>query len=286
MEGERATPRQARAAIKRHRRLHSHKLAVTLVVLIAIVALGGGSDLAYGSIKSQGDQLQASLTSELQAGQRELEAGKDALKQANAKHDVSFVTEAIAHFAEAKKKFVATSQIANDSRLLRYLEYAPAVGDFAKSRHTSVIGIAQMGSALSDAGHDLSGLDELILKPPAGGEAGRTLLTVLDQAHSGLTKVRSDLTVAQKAASQVNVQLLPSSQQVAFLKARDSINGAQAGFEEFERLVPVLTEVLGGNGPRTYLVEQVDPAELRAGGSWIANVDWERRLLPPGGPSP
>jgi hypothetical protein len=31
----------------------------------------------------------------------------------------------------------------------------------------------------------------------------------------------------------------------------------------------VLTEVLGGNGTRNYLVEQVDPAELRAGGGFI-----------------
>jgi len=36
--------------------------------------------------------------------------------------------------------------------------------------------------------------------------------------------------------------------------------------------VPVLTDVLGANGARTYLVEQVKPAELRAGGGSIGTV--------------
>jgi hypothetical protein len=33
--------------------------------------------------------------------------------------------------------------------------------------------------------------------------------------------------------------------------------------------VPIIIEILGGNGPRTYLIEQVNPAELRPGGGFI-----------------
>ena len=62
---------------------------------------------------------------------------------------------------------------------------------------------------------------------------------------------------------------LPNSQQVTFLKARDTIALALSGLDEFELLVPVLNEVLGANGVRNYLIEQVDPAELRAGGGFI-----------------
>ncbi len=44
-----------------------------------------------------------------------------------------------------------------------------------------------------------------------------------------------------------------------------------AGIEEFQRLSPVLLEILGANGPRSYLIEQVDPAELRGGGGFIGS---------------
>ena len=262
--------RLPRIRSKRRRRLRTHRLAGVLIVFIVLVSIGGALDLGYVSLKSNVDRLQADLTADLVAGQRELEAGKTALKQANANHDPTLVDQAIAHFSTAKDRFIETSQLADGSKLLRYLEYAPSVGDLARSRHATVDQIAQMGVLLSLAGGDLSSLDGQLIKPPVTGEAGRTLLTVLNQANTELKKVRTDLAGAQKAAAQVNAGLLPSAQQATFLKARDSIASALAGLDEFQRLVPVMTEVLGGSGARTYLVEQVNPAELRAGGGFIS----------------
>jgi hypothetical protein len=244
---------------------------VSLVALIVIVSLGGLIDLAYGSLKSQVDQLQSNLTIQLQAGQLELEAGKNALQQANNKHDASLANQAGSHFVTARGNFVAASQIADNSKLLRYLEYAPSVGELARSRHAAVNGIAAMGAAVSDAGRNLSAMDAELIKPSTSGPAGRTLLTVLDQTHTGLMKVRSDFDRAQKAASRVDSHLVPPEQRATFLKARDTIATAISGLDEFERLVPVLNEALGGNGSRVYLVEQVNPIELRAGGGFIGS---------------
>jgi hypothetical protein len=126
-----------------------------------------------------------------------------------------------------------------------------------------------MGIALSDTGQELADLDGQLLKPSANGPAGRTLLTVLDQTQSSLVKVRLGLARAQKAAAKVDVHVIPAGQQAAFVKSRDTIASALAGLDEFDRLVPVLTDVLGGDGVRTILVEQVNPAELRAGGGFI-----------------
>jgi hypothetical protein len=94
-------------------------------------------------------------------------------------------------------------------------------------------------------------------------------LTVLDQTQGSLVDVRANLALAENAAAQVDVQVLPKGQQATFVKARATINTALAGLDEFQRLVPILTEVLGGNGTRTFLIEQVNPAELRAGGGFI-----------------
>lgn len=267
--------RLPRLRSKRHRRLRSHRLlAVTLLVLLVLG--GAGAGVGYAILKPRADELQAAITSDLQAGQRELEAGKNALTQASSRHDTSLVTQASADFVTAKGHFLAAAQLADNSRLLRYLELLPGVGSLAQSRHAAVNGIAEMGAAISDAGQELSNLDGQLIKPTAAGQPARNLLTVLDQAQPSAVKIRGDLQRAQKGASQVDVAVIPASQQTTFLKARDTIASALAGLDEFDRLVPVLHEVLGDNGARTYLIEQLDPSELRAGGGFIGTYSLVR----------
>jgi hypothetical protein len=253
----------------RHRRRHRWPLIALLVVLVMLAGIGGGSYVAYGNIRGQAAHLQAQLTTHLQAGQTELEAGKASLKSANAKHDPALVGQAGVHFTTAKLHFMAARQLADSSQLLERLEGLPTVGEQARSRHTAVDGIAEVGIAISDAGVELATLDGQIIRPPGSGQQGRTLLTVLEQTRTSLVKVRADFARAQKAAAAVDVSVIPTGQQSAFIKVRDTIASALTGLDEFERFVPILTEVLGGNGARTYLIEQVNPAELRPGGGFI-----------------
>ena len=253
----------------RHRRRRSHKLIALSIVVIVVAGVGAGTDVAYSALKTRADSLQAELTADLQAGQRELEAGKASLTAANSKHDATLAMQAVNHFQAAKDQFIAAATTADNSKLLRYLEYAPSVGDLARLRHKAVDGISEMGAALSDAGQALSALDAHIIEPARNNDAGRTLLTVLDEAEKGMASVRNDFNRAQAAAADVDVAILPISQQTTFLKARDSIAAALSGVDDFESLYPVIKEMLGGNGVRTYLVEQVNPAELRAGGGFI-----------------
>lgn len=234
-----------------------------------IAGLAGGSDLGYVALKGRADRLQAALTADLEAGQRQLEAGKASLQSANSKHDANLATQAFAEFALAKEQFQAASALADTSTFLRYLEYAPAVGAIARSRHEAVDGIASMGSAISAAGEELSTLDTQLLNPPPSSAAARSLLTVLGQAQTSMVEIRSDLDLATKAAAKVDADVLPNNQRAAFLKARNAISSARSGVDEFERLVPLLEEVLGADRPRSYLIEQVNPAELRAGGGFI-----------------
>lgn len=244
---------------------------MALAIVVVIVACSGiASVLAYATLKGQAGQLQAQLTVHLQAAQGELEAAKVSLKSANASHDEKLIAQADVHFTSAKVQFMVARQIADSSQLLQQLEGMPSLGDLARSRLTAVDGIADMGVAISDAGLELDRLDGQLIKPAtAGGQQGRTLLTVLDQTNKSLVVVRSYLDRAQKAAAQVDTGVLPAGQQAAFLKAGATISSAVAAADEFEQLVPIITEVLGGNGARTYLIEQVNPAELRPGGGFI-----------------
>jgi uncharacterized protein DUF4012 len=250
-----------------HRR---RRVLIALGLLVALFAgLGGGGAFAYTTVKSKAAQLQAQLTVHLQAGQADLEAAKASLKQANANHDVKLVDQSKSQFLAAKAEFTLTRHTADNSNLLRQLEGLPDVGKQARADHAAVNGVADMGAAISDAGIELCALAAEIIAPPKGAQAGRTLLTVLTQANASLVKVRADLQRAQNAVAGVDVSVIPAGQQATLLKAEATIDGALAGMDEFQKFVPIITEVLGGNGPRNYLVEQVNPAELRPGGGFI-----------------
>jgi len=243
---------------------------VALAMVVMILAFSGiAGDLAYASVRGQVNQLQAQLTVHLVAGQTDLEAAKNSLKAANSAHDQKLITETTAHFTGAKAEFALARQIADRSDFLHRVEGLPEVGGMARSRHVAVDGIADMGVAISDAGLELTKLDGQLIKPPGSGQEGRVLLNVLDQTSKSMVVVRGDLTLAAKAAAQVDLRVLSASQQATFTKAKATISAALAAADEFQQLVPVITEVLGGNGPRTYLIEQVNPAELRPGGGFI-----------------
>jgi hypothetical protein len=239
-------------------------------VIVIVACSGVGAAIAYMSVKSQASALQAQLTLHLQTGQSELEAAKNSLRHANESHDTSLIAQTNVHFIAAKANFMVAAQIADSSQLLSNLEGLPVVGNLAVSRHTAVDEIAAMGVAIANAGLELAALDGQIIKPAnAGGQGGLSLLAMLNQTQTSLVKVHADLESAQKAAAQVDIRLIPSSQQGPFSSARGTINAALDSIAAFESLVPVITEVLGGNGTRTYLIEQVNPAELRPGGGFI-----------------
>jgi hypothetical protein len=244
-------------------------------LVIGIVLVAGGA-IGYVNLAARADHLQAALTTELQGGQSELEAGKASLSLANSKHDASLIADAVAHFVAAKARFLSASRVADNSRFLSTLEQVPFGGGMVRSRHTAVDRLADMGAALSDAGQDISDLDAQLIKPSAPGQPARTVLNLLDQTKPSLVKVRGDLERAQAAVKRVDVRVLPANQQPAFVKAREMIASALASVDEFERLEPVLREVLGGNGARTYLVEQVNPIELRAGGGFLGTFSLVR----------
>lgn len=243
---------------------------IAVLVIVAILAgIAGGGFFAYTSLRRDANQLQAQLTTHLELGQRELEAAKTSLKQANTNHDDKLIAQGKVHFINAKLQFLTASQIADSSELLSRIENLPSVGQLASSRHAAVNDIAAMGIHLSQAGLDLADLDALLIKPQGSDQGGKGLLNMINQVQAKIDPVKAELTSALKAADAMDVSVLPSGQKATFLRARGTISQALAAIDQFKALVPMLIEILGGNGARTYLLEQVNPAELRAGGGFI-----------------
>ncbi len=241
-------------------------MGVSLAVLAGIV---GGSVFAYEEVRYQANQFEAQLVAHLELGENDLVAAKVSLRQANANLDVKLIDQAKVQFIAAQLQFSTASQITDTSDLLHRLENLPVVGQTAQSRHTAVDYVCQMGVQLALAGQGLADLDGLLIKPSGGAQQSRNFVTVMDQVQSKIGPIRTELASALKAANHVEVGVLPSSQQATFISARATIAKALDAINQFESLEPTLFEILGGNGARTYLVEQVNPAELRSGGGFI-----------------
>ncbi len=252
----------------RHRR---RRVVLSLTLIGTLVALGV---LAYGAlvVRQGSSQLQARLTVLLQTGQQQLIQGRGTLQLATSNRDVAVLGQAEQQFTAARASFQGARSLADGSTLLRRLEYAPIVGGQATTRHQAVVQLADMGSSLADAGTALAELDRTLMGTSEAASVGTQLLAALQQVGGGIEPGLTYLTRAASAAGAVDESVLSSDQQRTFRQTRTSIGQAIQGLQELRRLTPILTAILGGAGPRTYLVEQLNPAELRAGGGFIGSL--------------
>ena len=218
------------------------------------------------------NRLQGQIAAEFKAGQQTLESGKALLKTASATHDPGKVTAADTQFAAARQHFLAGRAIADRSRLLGFASAVPVLGGYVGTRVRAVDNLAIMGTHLSDAATTLAEVDLLLIKPGGTATAGGKLLNLLESSTSQLNTALSQLRTAQQAAKQIDASVLPTSERSALASARGTIDKGVTGIAALQQLAPALVDLLGGNGPRTYLVEQVNPAELRAGGGFIGTV--------------
>ena len=246
-------------------------IGVPLILLLLVGSIGAG--YAYFVGKPWAQQLVASVSGDLQAGATDLQAGTDAVHKANSTHDLKLLDQAQADFNSSRAKFEHARSRVQSEWALRQASRVPWLGsNYVTPRTTVVTQVATMGIALTDAGQDTTAVDRQLLAP--GDKAltgGQRLIGVLTTTRPALDKIQVDLDRASKAAALVNVSLLPANQGKTLAKARDQIATGLAGIEEFLRLSPVILEILGANGPRSYLIEQVDPAELRGAGGFIGS---------------
>jgi hypothetical protein len=256
--------REAPRSGPQRRRSHFRSRPVLALGLLLLVLLAAA---VYGRQKAV--DLQADVIRDLDSGQHRLEAGKVALSQANQRHDPGQIAQARADFTAAYQAFASAKTRADGSRLLSLGSRIPGVNSYVKPRLAAVDGIAEMGMNLSNAAGRIAVLDLRLINPDRSTSAGARLLATLRTSTPDIAEIRSDISRAQRALEGVDASVLPATQRGVLEKARSTITAAASGIAEFQRLTPALVEILGGNGRRVYLIEQVNAAELRSGGGFI-----------------
>jgi len=242
-------------------------LAVGLIGLLLVASGGIGAFVA----RQHADQLQSTVVDDLQQGVNNLQLAKAAVVKANSgSGDRTLLNEAIVDFQHARSHFQRALDQVESDLVLRGAGMIPgAGGGYVEPRVATVEAIARMGIDLADAGEQSTRLDAALLAPAAPGTtSGQKVLDVMTQAQQKAPLIKSALQRAQHEAAGVDLQFLPASQKEGFANAKSDIAKGLAQMDQFEALAPAVIELLGGNGNRTYLVLQPDPAELRGGGGF------------------
>src|SRR5215472_5943450 len=237
------------------------------VAVLAAVLLLPGSALGYRA--AQG--LQRDVVAHFSAAQAHLERARALVGQASGAQGLATLDQARAEFGRAQVEFRAAAAAVTGTPAGAVPTGVPVVG----SRVAAVENLSAMGLALCDAGLRSIDIDGQFLRPAAPGEPTGTarLLDILSGLRSTLPALRSDLDRASRDVAAIDPSVVPASQQASFQRARDDIAKGLAAADELDRLVPAIGDILGVNGRRTYVVEQVNPFELRAGGGYIGTYN-------------
>jgi hypothetical protein len=238
-----------------------------MAVLLAVVISGAGAAIL---VPREARQLEADLNRDFISGQTHLTSGKAKLEKATTDRNLAGLEPARLDFRAALADFNRGHQrLQGIYPFLQVGSGLPAMGAYIGPRERTAFGVVDMGIALSQAA--LAGVDAeaIFLRPDSQGQAASRLVTLLRDVQPSLDSGRLDLQRARQDVVAVDPSLLTGAQQQALKDASQTVSKGLASIEALAGLIPVLLEILGGNGKRTYLIEQVNPAELRAGGGFI-----------------
>ena len=205
--------------------------------------------------------VESGVTQELRHGQADLEGGRDLLETAYRTQDPRMAVLAEIRFDSSRQHFQAA--IGRVSVLTPELPpWAPAA---LRDRLDSLQAVVDMGTHLGAGGIGASRL----LADGVIGEGGRPSA---DQLGVALQDLRHELHAAASAGSRIRLDAVPADARATLARARDELVSLVGVVDRVWPYLPALLDLLGFNGPRTYLIEQTNPAELRSGGGFIGTV--------------
>ena len=229
------------------------RLVVTVAVATAVLPVAAVA----------GCSVEAGFETDLRQGKDSLSQGIAGLEAGYARHDAAVVERAAASFAASRRSF---GRVAAVTRQL-----APAAGGFApgfvRGRISSLAAAAAMAIHVDEAG--IAAARAIV----AGGIVGPPARAAPpDRLVALLQPVRTELKAARRAATGIDLGVLPAADRPALARAIAGLDLVNTGLDQVWPSLTGLMDLLGFQGPRMYLVEQVNPAELRSGGGFIGTI--------------
>jgi hypothetical protein len=245
---------------RRSRRV-SGRRGLIVAGCVGLVLLVGGPLAAVPAARA----VEANLTSDVVAAQNDLEHGLKQLETGYKNQDANQVEAASASFARSRDRLEALGRRMQPLDIGR----AGAMPAAVRSRVTTLDAAIQMATHVDEAG--MTGAEALLKSGIVGGTAaGQPVAN--GELTDLLGTIRAELTEADQSSAGIDPSVLPASQRGPLTKDLGELRTAVAGLDALWPSLSAVFELLGMDGPRTYLIEQPNAAELRAGGGFIGTV--------------
>jgi Protein of unknown function (DUF4012) len=241
-------------ALSRWRPPHVRRIGLWLAVVLGAGLLTSTPVVLY----AVGHGIESGVTLELRQGQGDLEAGRSQLEAAYRAQDARAAGLASARFRSSQQHFKAAAKRAS------VLGGASLPG--LRSRLDSLQAVVDMGVHLGDGGVTAA---QLLVDSGLAGERRRASS---EQLLAPLDDLAQDLHAAAAAAARIQLADVPDAQRPVLARARTEIESVVTLVDQVRPSIPAVLDLLGFNGPRSYLIEQVNPSELRSGGGFIGTV--------------
>jgi len=226
-----------------------------LGALILVLLLGG---YAYGK--------QALVARDTVIG--ESERGFDALNEAARLLKEKNYEQALVSFQSARRSFEGADQSLDflGGPLLGLTRPIPFLSKLSSGRHAVLA-----GKYFALAGEPLATLTGIITESKGSYQQGekRSILETFLEAKVPLSQASAFLKQASSEIGKVNIRDIPADKQEKFLEVKMNLPVIVALLSGLEKNETLIEELLGGNGPRTYLFLLQNNHELRATGGFI-----------------
>jgi len=183
--------------------------------------------------------------------------------------DQNFAASSV-EFSQAYENFSQASEYLNKmgSLLVESSKFFPYVSQLSSGKNVLECGrhISLAGKYIND-----SAQAAYLLKNP-GDESNIekiSLLEIFDRVEKSVKLTEKELEKAQDNLSKIKINDLPKDKRANFLELKAKLPFILKATEDFSNNSFVLTDLLGGNGPRKYLFLFQNNQEMRATGGFI-----------------
>ena len=137
--------------------------------------------------------LQGRIGGDITRGANELEAGRALLKKANSDHSAALLDQSLPYFKAARTHFGEARTAIEQDGYLNAAGAVPVLNGWTGDRQRSIVGLADMGVALADAGDAGVAAGRSLIQPDTTQKGGQAMIAVLNKALPQIDLVKVDL---------------------------------------------------------------------------------------------
>ena len=239
--------------------------ARTSFVTFAAVALILSLTLGGVSFASKGFGLKEKVLGISQEGFSNLSAAVDEMNNQNFEASAKQLSEAYDNFSEATENMNSLG-----STLVETSRFIPFASELSSGKNAVEAGkhFSAAGQYLNDTIKTLAGLKNPL---DVSNQNNASLLDIFQSIEKNITDAKKEFDAAQENMDKISIDDLPKEKQNEFLILKQKLPEIRNYIDSFLNNSHIFVDLLGGNGPRKYLLLFQNNSEMRATGGFIGS---------------